>query len=240
MTLSRFWIPGVISGAALCSVPFDLLLVQSYAIHDALQSQRSFHNREGLPAAGTPVLVAPAPVGGADPGATPDPLSPEGKSGRAWLEGSSQRSGVSLASSLPTRSKGVASLQGKSLDGRRKDGAMTSALRVPEWQRWTVTAYAHGCILPPSRIEGPPQRAADGAWPEAHWTVAADPRYPFGTVLELSHQGIMTTRKVGDRGGRIRGPHRADLFMGACEQARRWGVRSVDVRVVREPMGGTR
>ena len=117
---------------------------------------------------------------------------------------------------------------------------MTSTLRVPEWQRWIVTSYAHGCIMPESGVEGPPRRAADGSWPEANWTVAADPQYAFGTVLELSHQGILTTRKVGDRGGRIKGPHRADLFVASCEQARRWGVRSVDVRVVREPMGGTR
>lgn len=149
MTVSHCWIPSVISGAALCSVPFDLLILDSFALRDALQSHTSHaFQREGLPAAAIPVLVAPAPVGDVDPGATPDRVSPHGKSGRAnsWLEGSQRSRTVSSASDDYARSKeerpGVGSLQGKSLDGGRKDGAKTSALRV------LATSAAGLCGLP--------------------------------------------------------------------------------------------
>lgn len=104
------------------------------------------------------------------------------------------------------------------------------------WTRHEVTAYSHGCTKPRGP-EKPPQRAADGQWPVANWTVAAGPQYAFGTVLELSHAGVVTRRVVGDRGRAIKG-HRLDLFVEDCERARRWGRRVVDVRVVREPLGG--
>jgi 3D (Asp-Asp-Asp) domain-containing protein len=106
----------------------------------------------------------------------------------------------------------------------------------PVFHPYEVSAYAHGCIMPRSGIEGPPQKAADGRWPVPHWTVAADPSHPFGTVLELSYQGILTSRVVGDRGRAIKG-RKLDLFMDSCENARRWGRRVVMVREVRRPLG---
>ena len=104
------------------------------------------------------------------------------------------------------------------------------------WGQMEVTAYSHGCTRPRGP-EKAPQRAADGQWPVANWTVAAGPQYAFGTVLELSHAGVVTRRVVGDRGRAIKG-RRLDLFVEDCERARRWGRKLVSVRVVREPMGG--
>ncbi len=105
-----------------------------------------------------------------------------------------------------------------------------------EWTQYTVTAYHHGCIIPKNGIEGKPRKAANGEWPEANWTVAAPPSLPFGTVLELSYQGIITTRIVGDRGRAIKGK-RLDLFVSDCERAKAWGRRVVWVREIRRPLG---
>lgn len=104
------------------------------------------------------------------------------------------------------------------------------------WRRYEVTAYSHGCIMPRGP-EGGPRKAADGRWPTPNWTVAAGPHYAFGTVLELSHRGIVTRRIVGDRGRAIKG-RKLDLFVEDCGRARSWGRREVMVRVVREPLGG--
>lgn len=104
-----------------------------------------------------------------------------------------------------------------------------------EW--YTVTAYSFGCILPKSGIEPIGKtRAANGKWPEANWTVAAPKELPFDTVLELSYQGIITTRIVGDRGRAIKGK-RLDLFVANCERAKAWGRRRVWVREIRRPLG---
>lgn len=105
------------------------------------------------------------------------------------------------------------------------------------WHLYTVTAYSHGCTLPKSGVEhAEPQRAANGDWPEANWTVAASKDIPFGTVLELSYRGVVTTRIVGDRGRAIR-RGRLDLFVESCDHAKRWGVRQVYVRVKTIPLG---
>jgi 3D (Asp-Asp-Asp) domain-containing protein len=62
--------------------------------------------------------------------------------------------------------------------------------------------------------------------------VAADTRYlPFGTKLSIPgyYQGAPVP--VLDRGGRIKGPRRLDLFFMSHARARRWGRRWVDVAV---------
>lgn len=105
------------------------------------------------------------------------------------------------------------------------------------WETWEATAYSHGCTRPRGP-EGKPRKAADGRWPVPNWTVAAAPHYAFGTVLELSHGGIVTRRIVGDRGRAIKG-RRLDLFMADCGRAKAWGRRQVLVRVIREPLGGS-
>lgn len=76
--------------------------------------------------------------------------------------------------------------------------------------------------------------------------VAADPKIPFGTRVELiphwPQDWIAVIRllkgrrtfRVEDRGGKIKGKH-IDLFipdsMGGHQEARRWGVRRMRIKV---------
>jgi 3D (Asp-Asp-Asp) domain-containing protein len=60
-------------------------------------------------------------------------------------------------------------------------------------------------------------------------TVAADTDYyPFGTRVHVPGYGRGV---VEDRGSAIKGPHRLDVYFGSHKKARRWGRRSVDVRI---------
>lgn len=61
-------------------------------------------------------------------------------------------------------------------------------------------------------------------------TIAADTSiYPFGTILEVPGFGYGI---VEDRGGAIKGG-RLDLWMSSHEEAKRWGVRKLRVKVWR-------
>lgn len=88
---------------------------------------------------------------------------------------------------------------------------------------YEVTAYSHGCTMPrDGGRERPPQRAANGRWPVADHTVAADTAvHPFGTEVLIEGVGFRT---VGDRGHAIKG-RRLDLFVDSCKEARRFGRR---------------
>lgn len=112
---------------------------------------------------------------------------------------------------------------------------MASVCFGDDWAPYTVTAYAHGCTMPRG-AEGSPKLTASGSVAEPNWTVAAGPDLPFGTVLMLSADGIVTSRIVHDRGRLIQG-RRLDLFMASCEQARRFGRRTVWVKELRRPLG---
>lgn len=93
---------------------------------------------------------------------------------------------------------------------------------------YNVSAYSHGCILPRSGKEGPPQRAADGSWPVSGKTVAADWRiHPPGSELIIAGR----VWRVTDKGRAIKG-RRIDLFLGSCHEARAWGRRMVSVVAV--------
>ncbi len=100
-----------------------------------------------------------------------------------------------------------------------------------EWVPYEATAYSHRCIMPKNGIEGPPQRAANGKWPIANLSVAADPSLPFGTEIEVSHRGKPIRMVVHDRGRAIVG-RKLDLFVESCEQAIRWGRKKVYVRIL--------
>jgi 3D (Asp-Asp-Asp) domain-containing protein len=60
-----------------------------------------------------------------------------------------------------------------------------------------------------------------------HGTIAADPRYPFGTLLFVENYGY---GRVEDRGGDIKG-NRLDLYFHSHAAANRWGRQMVKVRV---------
>ncbi len=63
-------------------------------------------------------------------------------------------------------------------------------------------------------------------------TIAADTaHYAFGTRMYVPGYGYGT---VHDRGGKIKGPARIDLFFSSHREALRWGRQQLDV-VVLEP-----
>ena len=60
--------------------------------------------------------------------------------------------------------------------------------------------------------------------------VAADKRYRFGTELIIPGYNNNKPVKVLDRGGAIKG-NKLDVFFHSHRQARKWGVRYLDVKV---------
>ena len=85
--------------------------------------------------------------------------------------------------------------------------------------------------MPRSGIEGHAQRGANGRWPVADVTVAADTSvHPFGTEVLVEGLGFRT---VGDRGHAIKG-RRLDLFVDSCREARAFGRRWLRVYAVPE------
>lgn len=65
-----------------------------------------------------------------------------------------------------------------------------------------------------------------------HGTVAADPKiFPFGTILDIPGYGTGT---VEDTGGSIKGRH-IDIWFSSHEEAKKWGVKKLKVRVLSKP-----
>ena len=60
--------------------------------------------------------------------------------------------------------------------------------------------------------------------------LAADRKYPFGTEIIVPGYKNGEPVKILDRGGAIRG-NRLDVFFHSHEEALRWGVRYLDVKV---------
>jgi 3D (Asp-Asp-Asp) domain-containing protein len=110
---------------------------------------------------------------------------------------------------------------------------MIAALTVTAWVAYTASAYHHGCVSPASGIEHHRQDlTASGAVATPNLTLAADPSIPFGTVMEISYRGKPQRWVVQDRGRSIKG-RRVDLFLESCENARKFGRRTVWIRIVK-------
>jgi len=62
--------------------------------------------------------------------------------------------------------------------------------------------------------------------------VAADSEYPFGTEMVIAGYNNGGAVKVLDRGGAITG-NRLDVFFNSHEEALKWGVRHIEVKVRR-------
>ena len=60
--------------------------------------------------------------------------------------------------------------------------------------------------------------------------VAADKMYPFGTEIIIPGYKSSEAVKVLDRGGVIRG-NRLDVFFNSHQEALKWGVRYLDVKI---------
>ena len=63
--------------------------------------------------------------------------------------------------------------------------------------------------------------------------VAADKKYSFGTKIIIPGYENAAPVKVLDRGGAIRG-NRLDVFFGSHEEALKWGVKNLNVKVRRK------
>lgn len=124
-------------------------------------------------------------------------------------------------------------------------GAGTKAHRR-EVKRMLVTAYDAGpescgwkrkywCIGPPVYAYGPLKGkrkrvgiTADGSKAEKG-TIAADPKYPFGTKMYVPGYGW---GEVHDRGRAITGEH-IDIFFPDRDDALEWGRKYLDVIILR-------
>ena len=62
--------------------------------------------------------------------------------------------------------------------------------------------------------------------------IAADMKYPFGTEMIIPGYNNAEPVKVLDRGGVIRG-NRLDVFFNSHREARKWGVKYIEVKVLR-------
>lgn len=104
---------------------------------------------------------------------------------------------------------------------------------LPSSEVYEVTAYSWHCIMP---RRGPEPRhrtrAADGSWPRADETVAADwALHPPGSEVLIEGLGY---RRVTDKGYAIHG-RRLDIFLASCAEARSWGRQSRQVWKVPPP-----
>lgn len=105
--------------------------------------------------------------------------------------------------------------------GEESSSAENVSGERPGGQPYEVTAYSHNCTLPIHGHDKVARRAANGRWPIADVTIAADPSIPFGTELLIEGLGFRT---VGDRGSAIKG-RRVDVFVDSCAEALKFGRR---------------
>jgi 3D (Asp-Asp-Asp) domain-containing protein len=102
-----------------------------------------------------------------------------------------------------------------------------SKANKPEYiiKHFTVTAYCP-CVKCCGRF-------ADGITASGHKIKAGDkfaaapPEIPFGTILDVPGYGKVP---VHDRGGAIRG-NRIDVFFSSHQEALRWGVQFLAVKI---------
>lgn len=193
----------------------------------ACASQRLFSQaRSGEHASQTvPMADGTVPAGPSARAAQSDPGKPEPHTGGSrrqsaagltlWKDRGLERSSVSFNHHRSFKGNGLGEARLVSAQGANV---------------YEVTAYSHGCILPrDGRPEGHARRAANGRWPLADITVAADTSvHPFGTELLIEGIGFRT---VGDRGHAIKG-RKLDLFVDSCREARRFGRRWLRVHAV--------
>ena len=59
--------------------------------------------------------------------------------------------------------------------------------------------------------------------------IAAPPKYPFGTIMDVPGYGVAV---VADRGGAIKG-NKIDLLFPSHQEALAWGVKKLRVRVLK-------
>lgn len=138
---------------------------------------------------------------------------------------------IILVSTAQTKARAVQPNPG-STAASSTDNSAPTAEQSDEWQtvRMRVTAYC-----PCEECCG---RYSDGVTACGHKIrpgdvfVAADKEYPFYTQMIIPRYNNSEAVKVLDRGGAIRG-NRLDVFFHSHEEALRWGVKYLDVKVHR-------
>jgi len=107
-----------------------------------------------------------------------------------------------------------------------------------EWEtaRFRVTAYCpcEKCCGKWAKYPLETRRTAAGAkLSEITACVAADPSIPFGTWMRIPGYAMGKPVQVLDRGGAIKGS-RLDLLFATHQQALEWGVRDIEVKVLKK------
>ena len=243
-----------LGAAILFSVPFDFVIVSAYVTADRLEAvSRSAdidgHERHTVTAELHTEAGATAMSGTSLPASRTLLHATERRVPLGVTAGETARSArSSSASDLLGRvsrasmanAQGIGPVRDQERRARRRDGrGRFNPMVGPDLSDrasgiYEVTAYSHGCTLPRSGREPHPQRAANGRWPVADVTVAADPSHPFGSEVLIEGLGFRT---VGDRGHAIKG-RRLDLFVDSCREARAFGRRFL--RVFAVPAATTR
>lgn len=212
---------GGIALAALVSLPFDAMIVN--AVITDIRMERAFRAADARA------------VKRAHDRAIADSLYVHAEPGRRGNQGVTlgRDRGFARSSSSSAHQGRVESVVVASAQGVRPERSVS--VNVPEQNEaagtgrsllYEVTAYSHGCTLPRSGREPHAQRAANGRWPIADVTVAADTSlHPFGTEVLIEGLGFRT---VHDRGRAIKG-RRLDLFVDSCREARAFGRRFLRV-----------
>ncbi len=90
---------------------------------------------------------------------------------------------------------------------------------------WKITAYC-ACVICCEKSDG---ITASGAMVQANHTIAAPKEFKFGTKMIVGGQLYV----VEDRGGGIHG-NRIDIYFNSHQEANNFGVRYMDVYVIRE------
>ena len=90
---------------------------------------------------------------------------------------------------------------------------------------WKITAYC-ACVICCEKSDG---ITASGAMVQANHTIAAPKEFKFGTKMIVGGQLYV----VEDRGGGIHG-NRIDIYFNSHQEANNFGVRYMDVYVIRD------
>jgi 3D (Asp-Asp-Asp) domain-containing protein len=75
-------------------------------------------------------------------------------------------------------------------------------------------------------------KGANGKYPIPNLTVAAPRSIPMGTKLQVSYNGIIDNRIVGDRGRDII-EGKMDFFVKSCRDAYNFGIKEMHIMIVK-------
>lgn len=98
--------------------------------------------------------------------------------------------------------------------------------------RAKVTSYSPLDNRDGQQAQGNPNRSSTGRKVGRHLAAADPERLPYGTKLYIPEYGVV---EIGDTGGALRKDKkniRIDVFSETYEQAMKWGVKDLDVKIL--------